>query len=104
MVTNTPSSLTRSALQAMRRDIIHSPLTLEIKEQIHRTETRNIGIKLCWVPGHVNITGNEKADAAAKGSSGGNSTPYQGHPSHRHEKISERSNSRKVARRLELPY
>ena len=56
----------RSALQALRRDITLSPLILEIKEQIHRIEARNIGIEMCWVPGHVNITGNEKADAEAK--------------------------------------
>ena len=56
----------RSALQALKRDTTRSPVVMEIKELIYRLETRNIGLEMCWVPGHTNISGNEKADAAAK--------------------------------------
>ena len=56
----------RSALQALKRDITSSPIIIEIKQLIHRAKTLNISLEMCWVPGHVNIAGNEKADAAAK--------------------------------------
>ena len=50
----------RSALQALKRDTTRSPVVMEIKELIYRLETRNIGLEMCWVPGHTNIYGNEK--------------------------------------------
>ena len=39
---------------------------VETKELIQRAEEDNIIIDLCWVPGHVNVRGNGKADAPAK--------------------------------------
>ena len=56
----------RSALLALRSDSYFSPILVETKELIRRAEEDNIIIELCWVPGHVNVWGNEKADAAAK--------------------------------------
>ena len=56
----------RSALLALRSDSSFSPIVVETKELIQRAEEDNITIDLCWVPGHVNVRGNEKADAAAK--------------------------------------
>ena len=56
----------RSALLALRSDSSFSPILVETKELIRRAKEDNIIIDLCWVPGHVNVRGNEKADAAAK--------------------------------------
>ena len=56
----------RSALLALRSDSSLSPILAETKELIQRAEEDNIIIDLCWVPGHVNVRGNEKADAVAK--------------------------------------
>ena len=58
--------LTRSALLALRSDSSLSPILAETKELIRRAEEDNIIIDLCWVPGHVNVQGNEKADAALR--------------------------------------
>ena len=54
----------RSVLLALRSDSL-SPILAETKELIRRAEEDNI-IDLCWVPGHVNVRGNEKADAALR--------------------------------------
>ena len=56
----------RSALLALRSDSSFSPILVETKELIRRVEEDHIIVDLCWVPGHVNVRGNEKADAAAK--------------------------------------
>ena len=58
--------LTRSALLALRSDSSFSPIVVETKELSRRAEEDNIIIDLCWVPGHVDVWGNEKADAALR--------------------------------------
>ena len=55
----------RSALLALRSDSFFSLIVVETKELIRRAEEDNNIIDLCWVPGHVNVRENEKADAAA---------------------------------------
>ena len=59
------SDSSRSALLALRSDSSFSPIVVETKELIRRAEEDNAIIDLCWVPGHVNVRGNEKADAKA---------------------------------------
>ena len=39
---------------------------VETKELIRKADEDSIIIDLCWVPGHVNVWGNEKANAADK--------------------------------------
>ena len=56
--------LTRSALLVLRSDSPLSPILAETKELIRRAEEDIVD--LCWVPGHVNVRGNEKADAALR--------------------------------------
>ena len=51
---------------APRSDSSFSPILVEIKELIRRAEEDIIIIDLCWVPEHVNVRGNEKADAALR--------------------------------------
>ena len=39
----------------------------EIKELLCKAkDNKNLHVDLCWVPGHVDVEGNEKADKAAK--------------------------------------
>ena len=69
----------RGALLALGSDSSLSPILAENKELIQRAED-NIIIDLCWVPGHVNVRGNEKADAALR-----SLTAPQSNPPYRYE-------------------
>ena len=51
---------------ALRSDNSQCPLVQEIRQLISRGGNENKTIEFCWVPAHVNIEGNEKADRAAK--------------------------------------
>ena len=50
----------------MRSDITHNPKVDEIKLLLCKAEDKELNIELCWVPDHVNVEGNEKADEVAK--------------------------------------
>jgi len=55
-----------SSLQAVKSFRLEMDLVYQIiKDYSHLTESGK-RIVVCWIPGHVNIPGNEKADSAAK--------------------------------------
>jgi len=54
-----------SSLQAVKSSRLELDLVYQIiKEYSHLTESGK-RIVICWIPNHVNIPGNEKADSAA---------------------------------------
>ncbi|XP_055944481.1 uncharacterized protein LOC129975443 [Argiope bruennichi] len=58
-----------SVLQSLKSSHYHSknpPLVLKILNLFNRLSSRGFTILLSWVPSHVGIGGNEKADSAAK--------------------------------------
>lgn len=55
-----------SVLQAIHGAKWSNPLICEILEKCHFLSLYGKEIHLCWVPSHVGIAGNERADAAAK--------------------------------------
>ena len=55
-----------SVLQSLKNMKLENPLILQILEHNHQLFTNNKLIIYCWIPSHVNILGNEKADKAAK--------------------------------------
>ena len=59
----------RSAIQAIQGQS-RCKLVQDILELVVRLNKREINIVFCWLPGHCNITGNEKADKEAKAAVG----------------------------------
>ena len=55
----------KSALQAIENKHVQNPLVLDIFMVLHMSK-RHEEIIYCWVPSHVDIEGNEKADLYAK--------------------------------------
>ena len=55
-----------SALLAIEDRNHTSPLVAEIQNHLHRLHTRFKTVHFCWIPSHVDIAGNDKADKAAK--------------------------------------
>jgi ribonuclease HI len=55
-----------SVLQTIHGAKWSNPLIREILEKCHFLSQHGKEIHLCWVPSHVGIAGNERADAAAK--------------------------------------
>ena len=55
-----------SALRAIKNRKIDHPLVLDILTKHHQLIKRYKVIIFCWVPSHVDIPGNERADKAAK--------------------------------------
>lgn len=56
-----------SGIQAITSPKPIHPIAMEIKNLIYNlTSTQNLKIKLCWIPGHTGIVGNEMVDALTK--------------------------------------
>ena len=56
----------RSAVESLKNYEMRNPLVLEIKQQLNKLYSRGVDIEICWIPAHVGIPGNEKADEKAK--------------------------------------
>ena len=55
-----------SSLQSIKNCNVDEPLTRQILEKCHNLHEIGKTISFCWVPSHVGIKGNEKADIAAR--------------------------------------
>ena len=55
-----------SALQSLKYLNIDHPIVLKIVTLNHSLQQMGFEVIYTWVPGHMDITGNEKADKAAK--------------------------------------
>ena len=56
----------QSALQSLNKPSPTHPLLFIIHKLLNRMKEGKKQVNFCWVPGHVGIPGNEKADTAAK--------------------------------------
>ena len=68
----------RSALQALEFFNSPHPLVVKILEWLLINGRRGQRVTFCWVPAHVDVLGNEKADAVAKAAA--SSPTLDGHP------------------------
>jgi kelch-like protein 2/3 len=59
----------QSAIQAIQLYNNNHPIVMEINTWLIRLSSRHKIIRLCWVPSHIGIPGNEAADTAAKAAS-----------------------------------
>ena len=56
----------KSAIESLKRYTHKNPLEIKIKQLINKLYLRGVSIEVCWIPAHVGIPGNEKADEKAK--------------------------------------
>ena len=56
----------KSSLQSIKDIYSMNPLVKQIQNLLIRIANNNKQVRLCWVPAHVNIPGNEAADKLAK--------------------------------------
>ena len=59
-----------SSLQAIQNHHFDVPLIRNILERCHNLQTTNKSVSFWWIPSHVGIRGNERADSAAKAALG----------------------------------
>ena len=56
----------RSATESLKSHTNKNPIVLQIKQFINKLYSRGVNIEICWIPAHVGIPGNERADERAK--------------------------------------
>ena len=56
----------KSAIEALKNYIQKNPLVKQTRQSINKLYSRGFQIEVCWIPAHVGIPGNEKADEKAK--------------------------------------
>ena len=56
----------KSALDSIENQSSRNPLMIDLLDSLQKLRKRNINIEFCWVPSHVGIQGNHKADDKAK--------------------------------------
>ena len=56
----------KSALESIQNQISKNPLVIHILDRLQLLKNSSYSIKFCWIPSHVGIRGNEKADQKAK--------------------------------------
>ena len=54
-----------SALQAITNSFCIHPIVLQIHHWLYIVSNRGYAVDFCWVPAHVNVSGNERADREA---------------------------------------
>lgn len=55
----------QAAIKALRNNVVKSTAVSRCRNELIRAATRH-QVNICWVPGHCNIEGNEKADELAR--------------------------------------
>lgn len=58
----------QAAIKALKSNVVKSTTVSRCREELIKAATRH-QVNICWVPGHCNIEGNEKADELAKNGS-----------------------------------
>ena len=65
----------KSSLDSIKDMYSENPVIKQIQSLLIRLSRSNIEIRLCWVPAHVNISGNEAADQLAKSATSSSQPP-----------------------------
>lgn len=82
-MTFTIFSDSRSALMAINKYNNQHPIVIEILRWLIHLSSRHKTVNLCWVPAHVNIAGNERADGEARAAAATNGPAFNRSLPHR---------------------
>ena len=56
----------RSSIEAIKNFTATHAIVCDIRNTLHKLKQRNVYVNLCWIPSHIGVEGNEKADKLAK--------------------------------------